>query len=145
MKPKLGLVGLGKIGEHMCRHLLDRGYEIAVYDVNSEAVSRLGDTAAKPVESLKSLAVGTDVVLLSLPNSDIVEEVVLGEDGLAGGLSAGKVLIDTSSSRPSSTRSIAERLEADGVDMLDAPVSGGVLRARESRLSVMVGGTPIFG
>ena len=140
MKPKLGLVGLGNIGEPMCRHLLNGGYEVGVYDVNPEAVSRLGDTPAEPVENLKALAVGTDVVLLSLPNSDVVEEVVLGEDGLAGGLSAGKVLIDTSSSRPSSTRSIAERLEADGVDMLDAPVSGGVLRAREGKLSVMVGG-----
>ena len=140
MKPRLGLVGLGNIGEHMCRHLLKGGYEVVIYDINPEAVSRLGDTPAEPVENLKSLAVGADVVLLSLPNSDIVEEVVLGEDGLAGGLSASKVLIDTSSSRPSSTRSIAERLEADGVDMLDAPVSGGVLRAREGKLSVMVGG-----
>ena len=80
------------------------------------------------------------MVLLSLPNSHIVEGVVVGEDGLAEGLSAGKILIDTSSSRPSSTRSIAQLLEAGGVDMLDAPVSGGVLRAREGKLAVMVGG-----
>jgi 3-hydroxyisobutyrate dehydrogenase-like beta-hydroxyacid dehydrogenase len=69
-----------------------------------------------------------------------VEEVVLGRGGLVEGLSAGKILIDTSSSRPSSTRTIAKKLAEEGADMLDAPVSGGVLRAKEGTLSVMVGG-----
>lgn len=140
MKPRLGLVGLGNIGEHLCRHLLNREYEVAVYDVDPKAVARLHDTAAEPLENLEVLASGADVVLLSLPNSAVVEEVVLGENGLSEGFSGGELLIDTSSSRPSSTRMIAERLAADGVDMLDAPVSGGVLRAREGKLSVMVGG-----
>jgi 3-hydroxyisobutyrate dehydrogenase-like beta-hydroxyacid dehydrogenase len=79
-------------------------------------------------------------VLLSLPNSAVVEEVVLGEDGLIGSLSPGKVVIDTSSSKPSSTRMISARLAQAGIDMLDAPVSGGVMKAREGTLSVMVGG-----
>lgn len=140
MKPSLGFAGLGNIGEPVCWHLLDEGYELCVYDVDPEALARLGDTQAEPAASLEALASETDVILLSLPNSDVVEEVVFGERGLSGGLSAGKTLIDTSSSRPSSTRTIAERLAREGVDMLDAPVSGGVLRAREGTLSVMVGG-----
>jgi 3-hydroxyisobutyrate dehydrogenase-like beta-hydroxyacid dehydrogenase len=142
MKPILGFVGIGNIGEPVCRNLLEGGYDLLIYDVDPEALERLRDTSAEPVASLDSLASRADVVLLSLPNSDTVEEVVFGEGGLADGLSGGETLIDTSSSEPSSTRSIAKRLAARRIDMLDAPVSGGVLRAREGALAVMVGGKP---
>ena len=128
MKPRIGFVGLGNIGFPMCRRLLESGYEVLAYDANPEAVSRLEDTPAEPADSLKALAAAD------------VEEVVLGEGGLAEGLSPGKVLIDTSSSRPSSTRDLAKKLAESGVEMLDAPVSGGVLRAEEGKLAVMVGG-----
>jgi 3-hydroxyisobutyrate dehydrogenase-like beta-hydroxyacid dehydrogenase len=130
------------MGEPVCRKLLDGGYALLIYDVDPEALERLHDTSAEPVASLDSLASRTDVVLLSLPNSDTVEEVVFGEGGLIDGFSGGETLIDTSSSEPASTRSIAKRLEARGVAMIDAPVSGGVLRAREGALAVMVGGKP---
>ena len=140
MTPKLGLIGLGNIGEPVCRQLIGAGYEVSVFDANGEAVARLGDTEAEPASSPKALASVADVVLLSLPNSAVVEEVVLGEDGLIGSLSPGKVVIDTSSSKPSSTRMISARLAQAGIDMLDAPVSGGVMKAREGTLSVMVGG-----
>ena len=140
MKPRLGFVGLGNIGGPVCRQLLAVGYQVLVYDADPEAVAKLEDTAAEPAESLQALASKADVVLLSLPNSAVVEEVVLGEGELMGGLSSGKTLIDTSSSKPSSTRGIAAKLAQGGVEMLDAPVSGGVLRAREGKLSVMVGG-----
>jgi 3-hydroxyisobutyrate dehydrogenase-like beta-hydroxyacid dehydrogenase len=140
MKPKLGFIGLGNIGEPMCRRLLENGYEVSVYDANPEAVSKLGDTPAEPAKSLIALASFAEVVILSLPGSDVVEEVVLREGGLAERLSSGKVLIDMSSSKPSSTREIAKRLTESGVEMLDAPVSGGVLRAEEGKLAVMVGG-----
>jgi 3-hydroxyisobutyrate dehydrogenase-like beta-hydroxyacid dehydrogenase len=140
MKPRVGFVGIGSIGEPVCRHLLDKGYELLIYDVDQKALGRLEDTPAEPASSPEALATESDVVLLSLPNSDVVEEVVFGEGGLKEGLSSGKALIDTSSSRPSSTRGISKRLAAKGIDMLDAPVSGGVLRAREGTLSIMVGG-----
>ena len=140
MKPRVGFVGIGNIGEPVCRHLLDEGYELIIYDADPEALARLAETPAEPAASPEALAIESDVVLLSLPNSDVVEEVVFGESGLKEGLSSGKALIDTSSSRPSSTRGISKRLAAEGIDMLDAPVSGGVLRAREGTLSIMVGG-----
>ena len=140
MKPGVGFVGIGNIGEPVCRHLLDEGYELMIYDADPEALARLAETPAEPAASPEALAIESDVVLLSLPNSDVVEEVVFGEGGLKEGLSSGKALIDTSSSRPSSTRGISKRLAAEGIDMLDAPVSGGVLRAREGTLSIMVGG-----
>jgi 3-hydroxyisobutyrate dehydrogenase-like beta-hydroxyacid dehydrogenase len=140
MKPRIGFVGIGNMGEPVCRHLLERGYELLIYDVDPQALARLGDTPAEPAASPEALATEADVVILSLPNSDVVEEVVFGESGLKDGLSSGKALIDTSSSRPSSTRVISKRLAAEEIDMLDAPVSGGVLRAGEGTLSIMVGG-----
>ena len=140
MKPRVGFVGIGNIGEPVCRHLLEGGYELLIFDVDPAALAKLGDTPAEPAASPEALAAEVDVVLLSLPNSDVVEEVVFGKSGLKEGLSSGEALIDTSSSRPSSTRGISKRLAAEGIDMLDAPVSGGVLRAREGTLSVMVGG-----
>ena len=112
MKPILGFVGIGNIGDPVCRKLLEGGYELLIYDVDPEALERLHDTSAEPVASLDSLASQAGVVLLSLPNSDTVEEVVFGEGGLADGFSGGETLIDTSSSEPSSTRSIAKRLAA---------------------------------
>jgi 3-hydroxyisobutyrate dehydrogenase-like beta-hydroxyacid dehydrogenase len=140
VKRTIGFVGIGNMGEPVCRHLLERGYELLIYDADPEALAKLGDTPAVPAASPEDLARRAEVVLLSLPNSDVVEEVVFGKNGLMDGLSSGKALIDTSSSRPSSTRGISIRLAAEGIDMLDAPVSGGVLRAREGTLSVMVGG-----
>jgi 3-hydroxyisobutyrate dehydrogenase len=140
MKPKIGFIGVGNIGAPMCRHLLDGGYEVFIYDVNPRALDQFLDTSAGRASSPVELARLADAVILSLPNSAVVERVVLGESGLEAGFSAGKALIDTSSSRPSSTRRIAARLAEGGVHMLDAPVSGGVLRAREGTLTILVGG-----
>ena len=95
---------------------------------------------AERAESPVEVASGMETVLLSLPNSEVVEKVVLGSGGLAEGLREGATVIDMSSSRPSSTRRLAAELERIGVSMLDAPVSGGVARARSGELAVMVGG-----
>jgi 3-hydroxyisobutyrate dehydrogenase-like beta-hydroxyacid dehydrogenase len=103
-------------------------------------VEQFRETVAEPSSSLAELAGSVDVVLLSLPDSNVVERAVLGDGGLMEGFSAGKTLIDMSSSKPSSTRRIAEHLARAGVHMLDAPVSGGVLRAKEGRLALMIGG-----
>ncbi len=139
MRPSVGFVGVGNIGAPMCRHLIDGGYQVTVFDASTRALEEFRGTAAI-ASSLTDLARRSEVVVLSLPDSDVVERVVLGEEGLTDGLSRGKALIDTSSSRPSSTRRIAVHLAEKGIDMLDAPVSGGVLRAREGSLAVMVGG-----
>ncbi len=124
----------------MCRRLLEDGYTVWVYDANPEAMGRFEDTPARTASSLTDLASETEVVLLSLPNSDIVDEVVLGEGGLISGLSSGQAVLDLSSSKPLRTRHLAEKLAGRGVRMLDAPVSGGVPRAREGTLTIMVGG-----
>lgn len=140
MGSMLGFVGLGSIGTPMCRQLLKRGYEVLAYDADERAIDGLRDTEVHEASSLADLGSLVEVVLLSLPNSDIVEEVVLGVGGIAEGLPTGGVIIDTSSSRPASTRHIAQALSQRNISFLDAPVSGGVIRAREGKLAVMVGG-----
>lgn len=140
MKPTLGFVGVGSIGAPMCHHLLDRGYEVFIYDVNPWTLEQFRETSAKLAPSLTELARSADAVLLSLPNSAVVEQAVLGEGGLAEGFSGGDVLIDMSSSKPSSTHRVAEYLVKKGINMLDAPVSGGTVRAKEGKLAIMVGG-----
>ena len=139
-RPPIGFVGLGNMGEPMSRQLLNRGYEAWVYDLNPEAVERFEGTKARPATSLQEVAAETEVIFLSLPNSEVVEEVVLGEEGLVDGLSSGQTIVDLSSSRPLRTQALAEELAERGVRLLDAPVSGGVPRAREGTLTVMVGG-----
>jgi len=140
VKPSVGFVGLGHMGTPMCQHLLNRAYEVHLYDINEQALARFQGTSAYPAASLQEIAQAVDVVVLMLPDSHIVEQVVLGEHGLSTGLAAEKVLIDMSSSQPSSTQRIAQVLAARGVHMLDAPVSGGVPRAKEGTLTIMVGG-----
>lgn len=140
MEPTLGFIGVGNIGTPMCLRLLDREYDVFVYDVNPQALEQFLGTPARPVSSIAELARAVDIVILSLPDSAVVEQVVFGGGGLGEGLSEGKILVDTSSSRPSSTRRIAAYLAEKGIHMLDAPVSGGALRAKEGTLTVMVGG-----
>lgn len=124
----------------MCRRLVDGGYDVRVYDANPAAMEGFEGTRVSLAPSLQEVASGARVVLLSLPDSEVVEEVVLGEGGLIQALSSGQTVIDLSSSKPLRTRALAEELAGSGVRMLDAPVSGGVSRAREGTLSVMVGG-----
>jgi len=138
--PVVGFVGVGSIGRPMCLNVARAGFPVAAYDASPEARDRFAGTPVEVAGSLPELAWKAKVCVLSLPNSDVVEEVVLGEGGLLEELSEGDVVIDTSSSRPSSTREISGRLAAKGIGMLDAPVSGGGLRAEKRDLTVMVGG-----
>lgn len=138
----LGFIGLGAMGGPMCRRLLDKGYSIAVYDIHQPALAELVELGAQASSSPADVGACSDIVLTSLPNADIVEQVLLGPKGLASGMRPGSVLIELSSSRPSTTRRIAEVLAAKGVGCLDAPVSRGVPAARQGTLSIMVGGDP---
>ena len=140
MKPTLGFIGLGNMGMPMCRRLIDQGYTVFLYDVNPASLVPFAGTSAQASPSLLHLAGHAEIILLSLPNSTVVEQVILGEQGLRAGLSAGQVIIDLSSSRPSSTQQLAAALAGLHVHLLDAPVSGGVPRAREGTLAILVGG-----
>ena len=136
----VGFVGLGNIGNPMCARLLESGLKVRAYDEDPGALQRMCTAGAEHAGSPAEAALWADAVLLSLPNSNAVEDVVLGERGLVERLEDGATVIDMSSSRPSSTLRLATELDRRGASMLDAPVSGGVSRARSGELTVMVGG-----
>lgn len=137
---KLGLIGLGIMGKPMARNLLKAGYELYVYDLNAQAVEELAAAGAHPAAGAGEVAEKCDIVMTMLPNSPQVKDVVLSPGGVLEHIRPGAVLIDMSSINPIASREIAAELEKKGVDMLDAPVSGGEPKAVDGTLSFMVGG-----
>ena len=136
---KIGLIGLGIMGKPMAKNLLKAGYELVVNDRNEANVAEIvaaGATAATQAE----IGDTCDVVLTMLPNSPQVKEVMLSEGGVAEHMRPGTTFIDMSSINPVASKEIAAVLEAKGIDMLDAPVSGGEPKAIDGTLSFMVGG-----
>lgn len=137
---KIGFIGLGIMGKPMVRNILKAGYqEVLVWNRSRAAIDicvSCGAVASTPREIGESC----DVVITMLPNSPEVKEVMLGESGVASYMKPGSVFIDCSSVNPMASKKIAEVLNAKGVDMLDAPVSGGEPKAIDGTLSFMVGG-----
>ncbi len=137
---KIGFIGLGIMGKPMSKNLLKARYDVTVFGRKKSVVEELVAAGAKAAESPKAVAAQVDVVITMLPNSPQVKEVVLGKNSVIEGARQGSVVIDMSSIAPLVSREIAERLAEQGVEMLDAPVSGGEPKAIEGTLSVMVGG-----
>jgi len=130
------------MGSRMCHNLLDDGHELVVFDIREEAVDPLVEAGADSADTMEELASQADVVMLSLPGPDQVIQVV---DELSDGLDDGDVLVDLTTSTPSTTNAVGEELTAHSVDVLGAPVSGGRSGAENGTLSVMVGGdTDVF-
>ncbi|WP_066048430.1 2-hydroxy-3-oxopropionate reductase [Robertmurraya korlensis] len=137
---KIGFIGLGIMGKPMCKNLIKAGYNLVIIDRRKEVTEELVALGVETAATSKEVAEKSDVVVSILPNSPQVKEVVLGENGLIEGLSQGKVFIDMSSIAPIASKEIASALREKGVEMLDAPVSGGEPKAIDGTLSVMVGG-----
>jgi 2-hydroxy-3-oxopropionate reductase len=137
---KIGFIGLGIMGKPMSKNLLKAGYDIVVNDINKAAVDEVVALGAASAATAKEVAQQTDVIITMLPNSPHVKTVVLGQNGVIEGISAGKVLIDMSSIAPLVSREVYAELAKVGVEMLDAPVSGGEPKAIDGTMSVMVGG-----
>ncbi|MEU2000786.1 NAD(P)-dependent oxidoreductase [Rhodococcus sp. NPDC019627] len=138
---KVGFVGLGAMGSPIARNFVSAGQPIVVHDADPEARRRFIDDnpTATSTENTAEL-VDCDIVVLVLPNSDIVDEVVLADGGLLSCLKPGSILVDMGSSVPARTQAIEKAAAVRGIDVVDAPVSGGVARARNADLAVMVGG-----
>ncbi|KQX49226.1 MULTISPECIES: 2-hydroxy-3-oxopropionate reductase [unclassified Paenibacillus] len=136
---KVGFIGLGIMGKPMSRNLLKAGYELVVLGT-SKSASELAAAGAKTASTPKALAELVDVIITMLPNSPQVNEVVLGPNGVIEGAKSGAVVIDMSSIAPLTSQEIARKLAEKGIEMLDAPVSGGEPKAIAGTLSVMVGG-----
>jgi 2-hydroxy-3-oxopropionate reductase len=142
MKPNVGFIGLGIMGNHMARHLLAAGYALTVYDIVSEAMNRLVEAGAQPGNSCRDVAAHSDVVISIVPDSPDVEKVALGQDGIIEAARAGLIYVDMSTISPQTAVRVAQVLGEKGVRCLDAPVSGGEAGARNATLSIMVGGSP---
>lgn len=137
---KIGFVGLGIMGRPMAKNLVKAGHELVVFDFNKEAIADLVSCGAAAAETGKEVAAQVEVVITMVPNSPHVRAAVLGENGVAEGAGPGTVLIDMSSIDPTESKAIGAELEKFGIEMLDAPVSGGEPKAIDGTLSVMVGG-----
>ncbi|WP_433706392.1 NAD(P)-dependent oxidoreductase [Paraburkholderia sacchari] len=140
MEKRIAVVGLGQMGGRIARRLLHKGHPIGVFDVDRNLAGSFAALGATPYDTIGGLAAAHDMVLTVLPNADIVKRVVLGGDGLVFGMKKGSVLVDMTSSVPAVTREIAGILSQRGIRMLDAPVSGGVQKAEQGALTIMVGG-----
>ena len=140
MSERIGFIGLGVMGRPMAGHLLSRGYHVTVHNRSRGAMQDLAAAGATPVGSPADVARASDVVITMLPDTPDVERVIAGEGGVLEGLRAGAVVIDMSSISPVATRALAAKVAARGATMLDAPVSGGEIGAKNAALSIMVGG-----
>lgn len=136
---KIGFIGIGIMGAPMTGHLLDAGHEVAVNDLNP-IPQELLDKDVQVVSSAREAAEMGDVVIIMVPDTPDVEKVLFGENGVAEGLSPGKIVIDMSSISPVETKLFAEKVNALGCKYLDAPVSGGEVGAKAGTLTIMVGG-----
>lgn len=137
---KVGFIGLGIMGKPMALNLIKSGYPLSILST-SQAASVLIEAGATAYDSIKSLAENVDIVITMLPDSPDVEKVVLGENGVLSGIQQGALFIDMSSIAPSTARTIFVEMQKNGVEALDAPVSGGQVGAEAASLSIMVGGT----
>ena len=136
---KIGLIGLGIMGKPMAKNMLKAGYDLTVSDLNKANVEEVVAAGAKSASN-KEIGENCDVVMTMLPNSPHVKSVMLGENGVANYMKAGSVFIDMSSINPVASKEIAAALAEKGIEMLDAPVSGGEPKAVDGTLSFMVGG-----
>jgi len=137
---KLGFIGLGIMGKPMAKNLLKAGYKLVVFDVVPAPLKEVVAAGAEEGKSPADVASKSDLVITMLPNSPQVKEVVLGKNGVIEGAKKGCLVVDMSSIAPLAAKEVAAGLAAKGVDMLDAPVSGGEPKAVDGTLAIMVGG-----
>ncbi|MBT5892591.1 MAG: NAD(P)-dependent oxidoreductase [Chloroflexi bacterium] len=137
---KIGFVGLGMMGLPMARNLVEDGYSVNVFDLNKAMVNAAKDFGATSSDSAAETATLSDIVITMVPDSEHVEAVIAGADGILEGLKPGSVVIDMSTIDPEMGKKMANLIEAKGSNFVDAPVTGGVGGAEAGILSILVGG-----
>lgn len=137
---KIGFIGLGIMGKPMCKNLISKGHKLVVYDIDSAAMEQMARAGATTAISPAQIAAQCEHIITMLPNSPHVKAAVCGENGVLEGAKQGSILVDMSSIAPLASQEIAKQCAAKGVQMLDAPVSGGEPKAVDGTLSIMVGG-----
>ncbi|MGQ9679899.1 MAG: NAD(P)-dependent oxidoreductase [Candidatus Bathyarchaeia archaeon] len=139
---KIGFIGLGLMGKGMSLNLLKAGFPLTVWNRTESKMNPLLEAGAEKGRSPKDVAERSDIIIDIVTDSSDVEEVILGNEGVIYGAKPGAIVIDMSTISPLTTIRIAEKLSEKKIHMLDAPVSGGDIGAREGTLSIMVGGEP---
>jgi 2-hydroxy-3-oxopropionate reductase len=140
MAMKLGFIGLGIMGRPMALNLRRAGHALWVHGRRPVTMEVLVEAGAQACHTVADVAVNAEIIFIMVSDTPDVENIVLGETGLAQRLRPGQVIVDMSTISPASTRRLAQELETRGVEMLDAPVSGGEIGAINANLSIMVGG-----
>jgi 2-hydroxy-3-oxopropionate reductase len=136
---KIGFIGVGIMGKPMAGHLLKGGHTLAVYDI-SPIPAELTGAGAVACKSGKEVAEKSDIIVTMVPDTPHVAAALFGDNGVAAGLSKGKIVVDMSSISPGETKKFAKRINELGCEYLDAPVSGGEVGAKNATLTIMVGG-----
>jgi 3-hydroxyisobutyrate dehydrogenase-like beta-hydroxyacid dehydrogenase len=136
----LGFVGLGVMGSRMAKRLLDAGHSVTGYNRTRSKAQWLLDAGMSWADSPRAVAAATEIIFSMIANTQALEAVAGGADGILAGLSAGKIYVDMSTVSPAAVRDLAKQVEAKGAQMLDSPVSGSVSTLEEGKLSFMVGG-----
>ena len=135
---RVGLIGVGNMGTGMSRNILEAGHELTVYDVRSEAMETLVQEGARAAASPRDVGIAVDAVFIMVLNVEQVKAALLGEDGLLAGLKSGSTVICTATIGRSQVMEVAELVTAEGINIVDAPVSGGAPGAAAGTLTMMV-------
>ncbi len=138
----IGFIGLGLMGRPMTENLLAAGASVVGYNRSQAVIEELSASGLRPARSPSEVAEAADTVILMLPDTDTVQQILLGEQGVVGGLQAHALVIDMGTTAVMATRRFASAVADAGGHYVDAPVSGGAVGARDAALSIMVGGSP---
>ena len=136
---KLGFIGVGFMGRHMARNLAKGGHDLTIFDIRKEAADELISMGATWANSPREVAAASEVIFTSLPRPENVEEIAVGEGGILSGAAPGTTFFDLSTTDPDTIYRINAAAQEKGVNVLDAPVSGGTIGAENGTLCVMVG------
>ena len=137
---RIGFVGLGMMGLPMAQNLVEAGYGVTVFDLNPATVAAAQDFGSESAGSANEVASVSDIVITMVPDSQHVEAVIAGENGILEGLNPGSIVIDMSTIDPEVGKKMAALVEEKGSNFVDAPVTGGVMGAEAGTLSILVGG-----
>jgi 3-hydroxyisobutyrate dehydrogenase len=137
----IGFVGLGQMGSRMAARLVDAGLQVVAFDIDSAALQKLVTRGASAAASPAAVAAQAPIIFCSLPQPHIVEQIMIGDGGLSGG-TAVEIIVDLSTTGPTKVIQIAAHLRPHGIELVDAPVSGGIGGAEAGKISIMVSGSP---
>ena len=140
LKPSLGFIGMGHMGSHMARRLLDAGYQLNVYDRTKQKAQEVGQRGAQVAQTPKDLAATCQVVMACVTNDEAQQDVIFGPDGALAGVHGGSMMIDLSTVSPDASRRLFQAAKEKNVPMIDAAVSGSVPQVDQGSLVIFVGG-----